>query len=261
MGERLSLNGKFWLPVALIQCLMLVYGLFCGGSVVRAEGFSSSNLQLLYGASFKDPYYGNHTRSGDMATLTFEHFNTWSHGDQFLFVDLTSGRFNDFGGTPNGERIHAYGEWAPRLSLSALTGRAWSGPGLRDVFLAGQLNADDRGFSAQLFGMGFDFEIAEFDIASLNVYARKDSFNRTTWQATWGWAFSVVENVYCEGYLDLNGTDTLGTEINTQPRLLLDIGHWMTGQPKKIMLGTEWYYHRHKQLVSSVPQLMVKWLW
>ncbi len=239
----------------LFLCLLL------GSPSLLAEEFSTSNLQLLYGSNFHDRYYGNNTSDGNMTTLTLEHFGTWAYGDNFFFIDLTSGRFVDFGGVPTGSNSHIYAEWAPRISLSKLSGKNVNAGFFKDIFLAGELNRDGLGFHAELIGLGTDLEIPGFNVASLNLYLRKDNLNKATYQVTAIWALPLGSLLSFEGYIDINGTDNDGTEINTQPQLLLDIGQLLAESTGKVMIGVEWYVHRNRWMNSSVPQAMTKWVW
>ncbi|ATX78931.1 Nucleoside-specific channel-forming protein, Tsx [Mariprofundus aestuarium] len=227
----------------------------------HAENFSTTNLQLLYGTNFHDNYYGNNTSNGKMTTLTLEHFSTWSYGDNYFFVDFLSGNFLDFAGAPTGSRSRIYSEWAPRLSFSALSGQNLSAGIFKDLFLAGQLNRDGEGFHAELIGLGADLTIPGFNLLSINLYLRKDNFNSQTWQTTGVWSVPLGTWLSFEGFIDIYGSDNNGTEISTQPQLLLNLGNLADQDFDNLLVGIEWDYHHNRNLNSSVVQGMMKWIW
>jgi hypothetical protein len=49
--------------------------------------------------------------------------------------------------------------------------------------------------------------------------------------------------------------------IHTQPQLLLNIDNIADLGFNGLLCGLEWYYHRNRQINSSVLQGMVKWVW
>ncbi|OIO73267.1 MAG: hypothetical protein AUJ57_04730 [Zetaproteobacteria bacterium CG1_02_53_45] len=159
---------------------LLALAALCAGFPIPSHAFSSTNLQLLYGSNFHDNYYGNNTSNGKMTTLTLEHFSTWDYGDNYFFVDLLSGDFLNFAGLPSGSRSRIYSEWAPRLSLSAISGHDLAVGIFKDFFIAGQLNRDGEGFHAEMIGLGTDLAVPGFNLLSTHLYLRKDNFNRPT---------------------------------------------------------------------------------
>lgn len=58
-------------------------------------GFESTNIQWPYSADFNGDTYVYDTNDGKKATLTFEHFRTWTLGDLFMFVDIVDGMKSD----------------------------------------------------------------------------------------------------------------------------------------------------------------------
>jgi len=242
------------------RILMLSLMLAAMPAAACSADFSTTNVQILYGGNFHDRYFGYNTVDGRLTTVTLEHFDAWAYGDNFFFVDFISGDFADFQGRPTGKRSRIYGEWHPRLSLSRLSGRDLSYGIVRDIFVAGQINRDGEGFRANMLGLGANLGIPGFRFVELDVYARKDNFNRPTWQATLAWnlAFGALP-MTLGGYVDINGTDNHGIEINGQPQLLLDVGALAGAAGERLMLGLEWYFHRHRNIHSSVPQMMAQW--
>jgi len=225
-----------------------------------AGAFSTTNVQLLYGSGFHDPYYGNNTTDGNMTTVTLEHLSTFDYGDNYFFVDLLSGNFTGFTGTPTGSHSRIYSEWNPRLSLSKISGHDLSTGIIRDLFISAQLNRDGEGFHAELIGGAIDFNLPGFSVASAHLFWRKDNFNRPTWQTTLVWLLPLDEWFQFTGFADIYGSDNNGTEIGTQPQLLFDLGR-LLDSPGHLQAGIEWYLHRNRNLHSSVAQAMVKWAW
>ena len=73
-------------------------------------------------------------------------------------------------------------------------------------------------------GAGVDLALPGFAVATLNAYYRDDSFNRPTYQLTTVWSvpFRVLGlRAAFDGFVDVSGTDRDGTDILTQPQLLL----------------------------------------
>jgi len=114
---------------------------------------------------------------------------------------------------------------------------------VKDFLIAGQLNRDGEGFKADMIGLGMNLDAPGFQFLDLDAYARKDNFNRLTYQLTLAWHLPFASlPVSLGGYVDVNGTDNHGAEINGQPQLLFDAGA-LAGLPK-----------------GSVPQAMAKWV-
>ncbi len=242
--------------MALLAALSL-----CAIFPTQVQAFSTTNIQLLYGSPFDDNYYGNNTSDGKMSTLTLEHFSTWTYGDNYFFVDFLSGNFLDFTGAPSGSQSRIYSEWAPRLSLSAISGQDLSAGIFKDFFLSGQLNRDGQGFHAEMIGLGVDLTVPGFHMLSTHMYLRKDNFNRPTWQTTTVWNIPLGEWLSFEGFIDLYGSDNNGTEISAQPQLLINLGKLAGQEYEQLLVGAEWYYHHNRYLNSNALQAMLKWIW
>lgn len=227
----------------------------------NAEQFSTTNLQFLYGGGFHDRFFGYNTPTGDMATLTLEHFSTWKYGDNFLFVDNVFGEMAGFDGKPTGDRTRSYGEWTPRLSLSRLSGGKLGFGPIKDVYLAGQFELGVS-YRAFLGGLGFDLDVPGFNSLGFNVLRRDDNYNSPTFQATVFWSKPIRirgHRLSLDGYVDIAGTDTQGIDISTQPQLLLDLAPYLHSPEGRVQLGLEWFFHRNRSQVTSVPQVVVKW--
>ncbi len=223
-------------------------------------GFSTTNLQLLQGWGFHDNELGYDTRTGAMTTVTLNHFSTWAYGDNFAFVDLYRGDFNNAAqGTSD-----VYAEWHPRLFLNKLLGTGSVGP-IRNWGLAGEIN-QARGFYAYMLGGGLDLAIPGFSVAGVNLYWRYDNFNESTVQLSpfWTVPFSLgpvpfLFTGFLDTFIDRNGN----IDVMTQPELLVDVLAPFGGKADRIYVGIEWYVHHYTlagqtKTVSS-PQAMLQW--
>lgn len=235
--------------------------LLAGGITLFAEQWSTTNIQYLYGSNFDHLPGEKSVSDGKMETITIEHAGNWKYGNNFFFIDMTSGDFN------NDKEYLIYGEWIPKLSLSKVSGSDLSWGIVKDLYLAGEINQGDN-FRVYNLGAGVALDISGFDFFDLCLYHRKDNYNEATFQlaAAWKSSFKLVSlPLIFEGFFDYYGTD-FGTEIVSQPRLLLD-GSVFGEATKTLQAGVELYYYRssaapwRNEINEAVPQLMVKWVW
>ena len=214
-----------------------------------ATEFSRTNLQYLQGSGF-DHIAGGYEVEDRMTTLTLEHYSTWGYGDNFFFVDNQNGDFDHFG---TKLEYVTYMEWAPRLSLSKLSGTSLQWGVIKDCYLSGQLNQGE-GYHATLAGAGVDLELPFFAVFGVNVYQKEDNFDNTFTQTTINWLLPAGPVVF-EGFADFTEDDTLA-----QPQLLFDFQAFGLAADK-LLAGVELYYYKTDDVDVSVPQVMVKWVW
>lgn len=268
------------LPTRL-TALALALGSAAPAIAADEQGFSTTNVQLLQGfGSFDDRKLGYDTNSGDMTTVTINHFSTWSYGDNFFFVDMQTGYFKpsvgDAGhltGIPRGEAgATLYGEWHPRLFVNKLTGAKDPLFGIfRNWGPAFELNQGEA-FYAYLAGLGVDFALPFPYSVGLNVYYRYDRFDRHVWQVSpfWNIPFAVGPVPFLfSGFVDVAGTkDVNGNQdldVMAQPELLVDVLAPFGGKANRLYAGVEWYVHKYPSGVygpghtTSAPQAMVQW--
>jgi nucleoside-specific outer membrane channel protein Tsx len=240
------------------------------GPIARADGFSTTNLQLLQGYKFADPIYN--ANNGPMTTLTLNHFDAFGWGDSFVFFDLYRANFSG----PNAVRkddAQIYAEWHPRLFVNQLLRQQSTGiPFVRNWGLAGEINQGSGDFYAYLAGVGFDFDVPLGYVLGLNVYYRYDRFAYHQWQVSPFWTVPfAVGNVpfLFTGFVDVNGSKTWGdrksmVEVWAQPELLFDLLAPFGGARNKLYAGVEWFYHRSPTLdgikTTSTPQIMAQWV-
>ncbi|MBI5177797.1 MAG: hypothetical protein HZA04_00880 [Nitrospinae bacterium] len=247
---------------ALFSTTIMVIAL--SSAPARAEDFSTTSLLAEYAGNLRDPYYGNNAVDGAVNIVTLEHFGTWEYGDNFFFVDMVSGRLADFNGNDAHTRSRLYLEWGPRISLSKVSGTPVAFGPVRDVLLAAQVNRDGEGYNVEMFGLGVDLALPAFSQFSVNLYSRKDNLNSRTYQVTasWGLPFTALSAPFLfEGYIDVAGTDNNGEDINTQPRLFVDLSKLAGKQKSALLAGVEWYYHKNRWMEMNVPLWTLKWNW
>lgn len=232
----------------------------------RAE-FGTTNFQLLQGFSFNDNLLGYDTPTGNMTTVTVNHFSTWKYGDNFAFVDMQRGNFKD------GKGAELYAEWHPRLFLNKLG--LPTGGFVKNWGLAGEIN-NGHAFQALMGGLGLDLAIPGFQVAGLNVYYRYDTvwipgvvkLYNNTWQVSPFWDIPFKTGPLSwdfSGFIDITTNSDNKIDIMTQPELLLDVGAF-AGAPGQFHVGVEWYVHSYadpannaKTKTVSAPQVMVQW--
>jgi nucleoside-specific outer membrane channel protein Tsx len=269
------------LRTRLTQVAAAAIALAAAPSPAPAQGFSTTNVQLLQGFSFDDRKTGADTRSGDMTTVTVNHFSTWEYGDNFFFVDLQTGYFNANGNGNAGSGFRGeagatlYGEWHPRLFVNKLAGQKAPLLGLFGNYgLAFELN-QGQGFYAYLAGVGVDFALPQPYSAGLNVYYRYDRFDRHAWQVSPFWnipfALGPVPLLF-SGFVDVAGSTDIDRnrdlDVMAQPELLVDVLAPFGGKANRLYVGVEWYWHRYPSgfygspapgHTTSAPQAMLQW--
>lgn len=210
-----------------------------------------SNVQFLYGR--------NLNKSGDLATVTFEHFGGVGAFEHFGFADLS----NDASlASPD-----LYMEWFPKLSLSRATGREVSLGPISDVLLGGGVNVLFGGpedFFAYLAGPAFKFRIPGNGLLQLETYYYKQhgSEYHGTYQITPSWdiPLPVAEKVHLRfrGFMDFIGDRGPGsTQYLTQPQLLLDMGN-LWAKPGKIYFGSEWRYWNNVAGIAGLDESILQ---
>ena len=182
----------------------------------------------------------------------------------FFFVDITNpdNSQGDFS-------TSFYGELAPRLSLSSLTGKKLSFGIVKDFLISTNVEIG-QGFHNYLYGFAVDFAIPKMPVAQINYYVRneigidKDTGSQLT--LVWLAPFSIGGAAFTfEGFLDYAfGMDHAEDNIITAPRLLLDMGKFWQA-PGTLQVGIEYQIWRNKYGIDGIdenaPQAMIKWIW
>jgi nucleoside-specific outer membrane channel protein Tsx len=212
--------------------------LFFNQAQAQVNYKGGSNVQLLYGRSLN--------QSGQLSTITFEHFGDLGVFEHFGFADL----FNDASlAAPN-----MYLEWYPKLSLSRATGREVSLGPISDVLMGGGINvlfggAED--FFVYTAGPAFKFRLPGQGLLQLETYYYKQhgAEYKGTYQITPSWdvPLPVSERVRFRfrGFMDFIGDRGPGTtQYLTQPQFFIDMGG-LWDKPGKVYVGSEWRYWRN----------------
>lgn len=230
-------------------------------SPTQAAWWSTSNLQVLYGTGFDDRFFGNYTEDEKLTTVKFEHYNRWSYGDNFLFVDYNRGDFVNFIGQPVDDKSRIYGEWIPRLSLSKLINKSLKTGAINDLFVAGQINRSDEDYEAYLLGLGSSLNVLGSKFFRLDVYRKKDDPNGYQWQLTTAWIYelkTIASGLTFEGFMDFATTKNNGIDINGRPKIMYDVGRSILLEQDRLGLGFELYIHRNNDLNTYAPEAVIR---
>ena len=234
-------------------------------------GFTTTNMQWLYGWNFNDNLLGYNPPNGHMMTLTFNNFTEWKYGDSFFFADLYSG--TNLNGT--GVNAELYAEWHPRVFVNRLIGEKAPLFGfIRNYGLAFEVN-QGYGFQAYLAGVGMDFEMPGYLNVGFNFYWRYSAVTggftqyQNTWQFSpfWTIPFKLGVPWLFTGFVDIFENPNGHLDIMAQPQLMIDVLGSFGGKQDRIYVGCEWYIHSYQnvypnaetQKVVSAPQLLVQW--
>lgn len=226
------------------------------------NGFSSWDMQLLWGDSFREPGVSGGVTKG---TGTLENSSSWRWGSSYFFVDYLKSNSKD----QNASEV--YGEWYPSASISKVTGADFTlRPVLKDVLITAGFNAGTKNTGAAPFvflpGLTFDLKIPGFQFFSLGTYAYIDhgrmgsqgnGCNTTTYQITPSWSlpFHISRARFrFDGFVDYIGSHgQCEHQIVSQPTIKLDIGNF-SGRPDKLLVGLEWGLWRNKYGISGLNQ-------
>ncbi|WP_242917773.1 outer membrane protein OmpK [Pontibacter liquoris] len=241
-ADKPGLSSLKKLFVLLFACVALLAHSQAQAQVVYNGG---SNVQFLYGRNLK--------QTGDLATITLEHFGGYGAFEHFGFMDLS----NDV----SLKSPDMYLEWYPKVSLSRATGKQIGFGPISDVLLAGGINVLFGGpedFFVYTAGPAFKFSIPGSGLLQLETYYYKETkaVLHGTYQITPSWdiPLPVSEKVSLRfrGFMDFIGDRGPGsTQYLTQPQLFLDLGN-LKGKPGKVYLGSEWRYWHN---VAGIPDL------
>ena len=235
-------------------------------------GFTTSNVQLLYGWNFNDNLLGYDPPSRQMMTLTFNNFTEWRYGDSFFFTDMQSGK--DLNGS--GQNASLYAEWHPRVFVNRIIGQKEPLFGfIRNYGAAFEVN-QGAGFQAYLAGVGMDFEMPGYMNVGFNFFWRYSAVTGGFTQYQHTWQFSPFWTIPFKtgpvpwvftGFVDIFQNPNGHLDIMAQPQLLVDVLGLAGGKQDRLYLGCEWYIHSYQnvfpnaptQKTVSSPQLMVQW--
>lgn len=81
----------------------------------RAEEFSMTDAQFLYGNGYRDPFIDTNADNGRVSTVSLEHYGTWGYGDNYFLFNIYQGDFD-------GIATKIFCKWISRLSLAKMLG-------------------------------------------------------------------------------------------------------------------------------------------
>ena len=240
-----SCNNFFLL---LFLTIALLVGRSAEAQVIYQGG---SNVQFLYG--------GRLNESGDLATVTFEHFGSYGALEHFGFADLS----ND----ASLKSPDVYLEYYPKVSLSRATGREIGLGPISDVLLGAGINVLFGGpedFFVYTTGPAFKFRIPGNGLLQLETYYYKQHGEEYsgTYNITPSWDIllpaSGKVHLRFRGFMDFIGDRGPGsTQYITQPQLVLDLGN-LKGKPGKVFLGSEWRYWNNVAGIEGLEESVLQ---
>jgi len=243
---------------------------FALANVVSAANWSDTEIQLLSGSGFHEPF---NARSVAKNTVTLQNAAGFDWGSSFSFVDYLKSDAADH----NADEF--YGEAYVYPSLSNLTGNDLRTGLLKDVSLTFGINTGEKSTGANprvlLTGLTFNLDVPSFSFfdVGVNAYLDRSQFKGQPatcqgdgMQITPAWAlpFHVGRlSMSFEGFVDY--TTAYGgcvAHILAQPQIRVDIGD-LFGMPKKFYAGLEYQYWQNKfgiqSLNDEVPQALLVW--
>lgn len=240
---------------------MNIPNLVFAGAIFILSG--TSHAEILWQDLSVSYLNGSNYRVGDAErqVYTLEHVAGTSWGDSFMFLDHL--RSND-GGREN------YAEWAPRFSLSKLSGTSTEFGLVKDVLIATQIEMSKLQTN-YLYGVGFDLALPVFKFTQLNLYRRQNENADDSWQATlvWGAPFTIGKHEFLyDGFIDwASASSDQSAHMNFTSQLKWAL-HPLLGIKSKLYLGVEYAYWLNKFGIKDSPgfrtnesnlNLLVKW--
>ncbi|MGO1461550.1 MAG: outer membrane protein OmpK [Marinobacter sp.] len=218
---------------------------FASTSAHAEKFFGDSSISLLY----SDQYEAFGGERDTATVFTFENATGHDWGDTFLFFD----RFRGHGFSTGNDSI--YGEFAPNLSLSWLTGQDLSFGPIKDVRLSGQYEygGGDVNNNNLMYGLGLSWDVPGLVYFNTNFYYVDNDTEFDTkddWQATVTWKAPIEAGsalFVFDGYIDYSSavSGDHAADFHFNPQLKLDIGNF-TGNPGVLLAGIEYSYWRNK---------------
>lgn len=209
--------------------------------------FGGSSISILHSHQYQGVAFdpgGDGGHKYEATYFTFENATAHDWGSTFLFFDRDQ---------PHGEREGAdevYGEFAPSISGSWLTGQDLSLGVVRDLTLAGQYEfGGGPEANNYMSGLGVAWDIPAFNYFKTAFYYVNNSEISDDLQMTVTWAlpFEVgAARFLVDGYLDWSTAESdHESELQFTPQIKLDVGHFM-GNPGVLYAGVEYQYWNNK---------------
>lgn len=263
---RPSLTWRTLVPTALLVLLT--------SAQANAFTWSDTSLHYAYGGNFREP--GVTDPNGRAAEIkkqivSFSHSDGYTYGTNFLNVDVLMSDRSDPVNNGTAGATEIYATYRHQLSLNAVTGSDVfkRGP-LRDLSIAAgfDLNTKNTAFAPakRMFVLGptFQFDVPGFWNVSLlfrternyngivgqTVHFRNTAMMETAWSIPFRLSGALL---HFEGFANVvapKGPDGFGTQTKTEilmhPKIMLDVGHWLSLKARTLEAGVGWEYWYNK---------------
>jgi len=214
--------------------------------------FGGSSISILHSNQYQGVEFdagGNGGKEYEATYFTFENATAHNWGGTFLFIDRDQGQ----GGEEGTDNV--YGEFAPTLNGSWLTGSDLSFGPVKDVFLAGQYEfGGGTQVNNYLTGFGLAWDLPGFQFFNTAVYYVNNNASSgdpisddLQLTVTWAAPFEVgAARFLIDGYIDWStGESDHKSEFQFTPQIKLDVSNFW-GKPGVLYAGIEYQYWNNK---------------
>tara|TARA_R110002074_G_scaffold108382_4_gene233938 strand:+ start:3544 stop:4320 length:777 start_codon:yes stop_codon:yes gene_type:complete len=215
---------------------------------VHAEKFfGGSSISILQSNQYEGVRFdagGNGGFEYEATFFSFENVTAHNWGSTFFFIDREQGQ----GSVEGGDNV--YGEFAPTLSGSWLTGSNLSFGPVKDVSLAGQYEfGGGTEVNNYLAGFALSWDVPGFMYFNTGVYYVDNDQISDDMQltVTWGAPFNIGSAKFLiDGYIDWSTAESdHESEFQFTPQVKLDVGNFW-GAPDMLYAGVEYQYWHNK---------------
>jgi hypothetical protein len=241
----------------------------------HAFDFSDNSVALTWGPTYKEPGLPqnttNHGTDISKYTATFQHFDVWAYGTNFINIDALFSNSHDPANNSHQGATEVYGVYRGNLSGNALTGSKMFtfGP-IKDIRaeIGFDFNTKNTAFAPEkrlvVIGPNFSFDVPGFLNVGIHlahewnnngIVDKAVNFDPTAeLEIVWmqPLAFTGLPLKF-DGFFNVvapKGKDGFGnqtaTEILTQPRIVLDAGKLILNKPNFIdaYVGFQYWYNK-----------------
>jgi nucleoside-specific outer membrane channel protein Tsx len=272
-----------------MKITVAAFVLVCFPSVLAALTWSATEVNLKYGTLEQ---VGTDGAEKDTTTVTLQHANGWTYGDNFLFIDYLDSDSDGNGRNPfnpGSDTNEFYGEWYSNFSLGKISQSEIGFGPVKDIGLIAGFNWGPEvdswwflpGVRLSLDLPGFSFANLDFTAYQHHSYARRNDSDfkilseGDSWMVDFNWSYpftigktswSLEGHVeYIDGRTQKNtfGETELSSWILAQPQLRLDLGDLLSGTKEQLFVGIEYQYWHNKLgergTQDNEAQLLIVW--